>query len=98
MKNQDTMKTSHHVKEPIEIFFNQIETGQEFEIAVNSPFSNCEIADMGITQILETQEYAHVYAMWTRILANERTLVRFKAHFREAYLDRKELKQTVGEA
>ena len=34
MKNQDKMQTSYHVEEAIEILFDEINTGQEFLIAV----------------------------------------------------------------
>ena len=34
MKNQDKMQTSYHVEEVIEIIFDEINTGQEFLIAV----------------------------------------------------------------
>ena len=36
--------------------------------------------------------------MWTSIMENERTWVRFKTHFQEAHLDWEELKQTAGAA
>ena len=36
--------------------------------------------------------------MWKSIAANERTWVRFKTHFQEAYLDCEEPKQTAGAA
>ena len=39
IKNQDTMKTSYHVEELIEIIFDKIETVQETMIAGYSPFS-----------------------------------------------------------
>ena len=44
MKNRDMMQTLYHVEEPIEILFNHIETGQEFSIAGNLPFSNRQLA------------------------------------------------------
>ena len=53
---------------------------------------------MGISHILETQEYTHAYQMWEIILANKRTQVRFKNKFQEAYLGREELEQTEGAA
>ena len=49
IKNQDMMPTLYHVEEPIEILFDQIETGQECLITVNFPFSNRQLAGMGIT-------------------------------------------------
>ena len=87
-ENQDNMQTAYHVEEPIEIFFDQIETGQEFTIAVNFPFSDRHIDDMGITQILETTEYTHAYCMWKIFSMNKHTWVHFKSYFKEAYLDR----------
>ena len=63
MKNQDTMQTSYHVEELIQILFNKIKTVQEFMIAGNSPFFYHQLVDMGTAQILATQEYTHVYHM-----------------------------------
>ena len=51
---------------------------------------------MVISQIFITQSSTHVYRMLKRISGNERTLVNFKSHFKEAYLDQEELEQTVG--
>ena len=53
---------------------------------------------MGVTKILKTQEYAHAYHMWKSIADDDRTWVRFKAHLKEAYLDREELYQIAGAA
>ena len=53
---------------------------------------------MGVAKILVAQEYTYEYCMWKSLTANDRTWVRFKAHFQEAYLDREELKQTAGAA
>ena len=39
MKNQDTMQASYHVEDTIEIILYHIETGQEFAIVGNLPFS-----------------------------------------------------------
>ena len=63
MKNQYTMQSSYHVEEPIEILFDQIKTGKEFEIAGNYPLTDRRLSDMGISQILATQEYTHAYHM-----------------------------------
>ena len=53
---------------------------------------------MGVAKILATQEYTHAYFMWNIITADDLTWVRFKANFQEAYLDRKDIKQTAGGA
>ena len=58
-----------------------METVQEFAIAGNYPFSDQQLAYMGVAKILATQEYTHVYCMWKSIAADERTLVHFKEHF-----------------
>ena len=50
-----------------------METGQEFSIAGNSKFSNWQMADMGVTKILATQQYTHVYDMLKIIASEERT-------------------------
>ena len=55
-----------------------MDTGQEIEIAGNYPFSDWQLADMGITKILATQEYTHAYRMWKSIAFNECTWVSFK--------------------
>ena len=87
MNDQDTIQESYHVKETIEILFDQIETGQEFVIAVNLPFYDRQLADMFIAQILSMQEYTHAYHMWKIILDHKRTWVHLKAHFQESYMD-----------
>ena len=53
MKNQDTMQAAYYFKYPIEIIFNQIELGQELIIAGNSPLSNDQVTEMGITHKLD---------------------------------------------
>ena len=68
-----------------------METVQEFAIAGNYPFSDQQLAYMGVAKILATQEYTHAYRMWKSTTNNERTWVSFKAHFQESYLDREEL-------
>ena len=40
MKKQYTMQAAYQVEETIEIISNQIDMGQEFTIAGNSPFSD----------------------------------------------------------
>ena len=57
MNNQDTMQATYHVEEPIEILFYQIKTVQDSVIAGNSTFTNLQLANMVIAQILTTQEY-----------------------------------------
>ena len=96
MKNQDTMQTSHHIEETIEMLLYQIETGQEYAIAGNSPFSDHQLLDMVIAQILATQDYTHAYRMWKIISVNERVWVHFKAYFQKAHIDLEEIEQTVG--
>ena len=81
MKNQDTMQAAYHIEELIEIRFGQMDTSQDFAIEGNSPFSDRQSADMGITQILATQEYTHAYRTCKIIYADERTWLRFNAHF-----------------
>ena len=73
-----------------------METGQESAIAGNFPCSDRQVAEMGVTKILATQEYTHAYHMWKSIAADDRMWVRFKAHIHEAYLDREDLKQMAG--
>ena len=73
MKNQDTIQEMYHVEEPIEILFDHIKTGQESMITENSTFTDRYLADMGITQILATQEYTHLYCMWEIILLKKCT-------------------------
>ena len=60
-----------------------METGQEFEISGNSPFSDWQLADMGVVKIPATQEYTYVYFMWKIIAENDRTWVRFKGHLQK---------------
>ena len=75
--NQDEIQATYNVKDPIEILFDQIETGKESAIAGNSPFSDRNLSDMGVTKILAKKECTHAYCTWKRISANERTWVRF---------------------
>ena len=56
MKDQDDMQVTYNVKYSIEILFRQMETGQEFLIAWNSPFSYRQLADMSVAKNLATQE------------------------------------------
>ena len=72
------MQAMYKVEDPIEIPFYQMETGQEFVIAVNSPFSNRQLADMGIDRKIATQEYTHANKMCNSIAADERTWVHLK--------------------
>ena len=74
-----------------------MEMVQEFAIAGKSPFSNRQLADMGVAKNLATQEFTHAYRMWNIIEADDRTRVRFKSHLQEAYLNREELGQTAGD-
>ena len=92
------MQVMYNVDDTTDILFDNIETGQEFSIAGNSPFSDHQLADMGVAKILATQEYKHAYHMWKSIAADNCTWVRFKSHFQEACLDREELDQTSGAA
>ena len=86
MRNQEEMQVTYNVKDPIEIMFGQTETGQD----------DRQLADMGVVKIHATQENNHAYLMWKIIAANERTWVRFKAHFQEAYLNREDIEQKTG--
>ena len=93
MWNQENMKSMYNINELIEILLDQMEMGQESTISGNSPFSDRQLADMGVAKILATQEYTHANSMWKSIAANDRTWVRFKKNFQEANLDRKNLKK-----
>ena len=84
MRNQDKMQGMYNIKDPIEIMFDQMKTIQEFAIAGNSPFSNRQLEDMGVTKILTTQVYTHAYCIWKSITGNDLTWVRFTVHFQEA--------------
>ena len=57
--NQDEMQVAYNVERPIEILFDQMETGKEFTIAGNSTFFNRKLVDIGVTKILVTHEYTH---------------------------------------
>ena len=46
LNNKDTVQALYHFEDPIGILFDQIETGQEFAIAGNLPFSNRWLEDM----------------------------------------------------
>ena len=81
MKNQDKRQATYNSEYPICIMFDHMETGQEFGIAGNYPFYDRQLADMEVCKILATQEYTHTYRMWNSITANDRTWMRFKAHF-----------------
>ena len=81
---QEEMQATYNVKDLIEIPFDQIKTGQEFAITENLPFSDFQLADMGVTKILVTQEYTHAYFMWKSITADNCTWVRFNSQFQEA--------------
>ena len=80
-RNQEETQATYNVKDPIGILFNQMDMGQGFKIDRKFPFFNWQLADMGVTRILATQEYTHTYCMCKRIPANERTRVCFKANF-----------------
>ena len=56
MKNQDRIQSTYNVDDLIEILFDQMEMGQEFSIAGNYPFSDRQMAEMGVAKILTTQE------------------------------------------
>ena len=49
------MQAMYNVKDPIEIMFDQMDIGQEFEIAGNLPFSGRHLVDMGVTKIFATR-------------------------------------------
>ena len=65
------MKAIYNVEDLIDIMFNQMETGQEFKIAENSPFYDQQLLEMGIERILVIQEYTDIYRMWKSIAAND---------------------------
>ena len=48
MQNQEKVKSTYKVEEPIEILFDQMERRQESAIAGNSPFYDWQLADMGV--------------------------------------------------
>ena len=73
MRNQEDIEGTYNVKDPINIFFDQIDMVQELSVAGNVPFSNWKLADTGVEKILETQEYTHVYCIWKSIAADNRT-------------------------
>ena len=81
MQNQEDMQGMYNVEDPINILFDQIDTGQEFAVEGNSPFSDWQLVDMGVAKSLATQEYTHSYRMWKIIANNDRTWLQFKAHF-----------------
>ena len=86
--NQDEMQAMCNVEYPINILFVQMEKGQEFAIAGNSPFYDRQLADMGVAKTLAIQECTHGYRMWKSITSNDNRWVRFTENFQEAYLDR----------
>ena len=94
-RKQEKTQATYNYEDPIEILFDQIETGQEFTVAGNSPFSDQQLACMGIAKILAMQEYAHAYRMWKSIAADDSTWVRSKAHFQETYMEREDMEQTA---
>ena len=81
MRNQEDMQGTYNVEDPINILFDQIDTGKEFAVEGNSPFSDWQLVDMGVAKSLATQEYTHSYRMWKIIANNDRTWLQFKAHF-----------------
>ena len=56
MQNQEEMQGTYNVEDPFDILFDQIEMEQKFAVAGNSPFSDQQLADMGVTNIMATQE------------------------------------------
>ena len=88
MQNQDEMQAMCNVEYPINILFVQMEKGQESAIAGNFPFSDRQLADMGVAKTLAIQECTHGYRMWKSITSNDNRWVRFTENFQEAYLDR----------
>ena len=91
MINQEDMQATYNVEYPIKILFDHIETGQDFAVAGNLPFSGWQLADIGVAKILATQEYTHLYCMWKIIGADDHTWLKFKAYFQEACMDREEI-------
>ena len=49
------MQAIYNIEDPIEILFYQMETGQEFAIAGNSPLSVRQLEDLSVSKILATQ-------------------------------------------
>ena len=56
MQNQEEMQGTYNAEYPFDILFDQIEMEQELAVAGNSPFSDQQLADMGVTNIMATQE------------------------------------------
>ena len=56
MQNQEDMQGTYNAEDPIDVLFDQIDMEQEFAVAGNSPFSDQQLADMGVTNIMATQE------------------------------------------
>ena len=63
MQNQYKTQVTYNIKYPIDILLDWMETRQEFAVAGNLPFSDWQLVDMGVTKILVTKEYKHVYHM-----------------------------------
>ena len=55
MQNQEEIQATYNVKNPIDILFYQIDTGQESAVAGTSPFSDRQLAEMGVANFLSTQ-------------------------------------------
>ena len=55
MQNQEEIQATYNVKNPIDILFYQIDTGQESAVAGTSPFSDRQLAEMGVAKFLSTQ-------------------------------------------
>ena len=96
MQNQEDMQGMYNVEDPINILFDQIDTGQEFAVEGNSPFSDWQLVDMVVANIMALQEYTHSYHMWKSIAADDRTWLQFKEQSQKAYLDIEELEQTAS--
>ena len=60
-QNQDNSESTYNIKNLIKILFDQMEIGQGFTIAGNTPFSDRNLADMGVNKIPMTRKYKHVY-------------------------------------
>ena len=60
MQNQKDIQATYNTQDPIKTPFDKIKTGKEFAVAGNSPFSDHQLAEMGVSKTLATQEYTCV--------------------------------------
>ena len=75
------------------LFIKQIEDACEYAAAGNAAFTNAQVLNTAFLLMLKSQACKDECKTWKVRLEAERNWINFKAHFRQAYRERNDLKR-----